>query len=161
MSPIVDDLRIEAEIPPRSVRPGASVVVTLRFLNLGDRLRTLYVICQETYRFGQSTFHLQVGSDPPLVQPPRRAGYVPTAADFHQLAPRGKLELTQTLRLPRSIPPGKYSVQWVYENKVDHWPFPPNTKDAGQPIPGIWEGHIVDPFSVEVARPVVTPRTGR
>jgi hypothetical protein len=158
MSPIVDDLRIEAEIPPKSVPPGTAVVVALQFLNLGVRLRTLYFIAREAYRFGQSTFHLQIGSGPPLVQPPRRASYVPSTTDFHQLRPRSKLEFTQTLRLPRDIPYGKYAVQWVYENELDQWPFPPST---GEPIPGIWKGRLVDSFALEVARPLLSSRLGR
>jgi hypothetical protein len=158
MSPIVDDIRIEAEIPPKSVAPGTAVVVALQFLNLGGLQRTLYFIVRESYRFGQSTFHLQIGSGPPLVQPSRRTGYIPSTADFHQLRPRSTLEFTQTLQLPRDIPYGKYSVQWVYENKLDQWPFPPST---GQPIPGIWTGRIVDSFALEVARPLLSSRLGR
>lgn len=155
MSPIVDDLRIEAEIPPKPLWPGTAVEVTLRFLNVGGRVRTLFLICDETYRFGQSMFQLQIGSDPPLVQPPRRAGYVPSVRDFHQLAPRGQLRATQTLRLPRSIPPGKYSAHWIYENTLDQWPFPPST---GRPIPGIWVGRIKDAFALEVTRSLLGPR---
>ena len=59
MSPIIDDLRIDAEIPPQTQRPGATVVVTLRFSNLGTGMRKLFLIGPEGYRFGQSAFHLQ------------------------------------------------------------------------------------------------------
>jgi hypothetical protein len=156
MSPIIDDLRIDAEIPPQTQRPGATVVVTLRFSNLGTRLRKLFLIGPEGYRFGQSAFHLQIGSGPPLVQPPRRPGYLPTASDFHDLGPRVRLEFTQSLRLPRDITPGKYAVQWVYENVVDHWPGIPGTSVGGKPIPGIWVGRIEDAFEVQVARGVVS-----
>lgn len=165
MSSIVDDLRIEAEIPPRAQRPGAAVVVELRFINHGTRPRTLFVVGDESYRFGQSTFHLHVGSSAPLVQPPRRAGYVPTTADFRPLGPRSVLGLRQTLQLPRDLEPGKYEVEWVYENEVGSWPDSAapasgntssgNTSSGGQPIPGIWRGRIVDAFTIEVAPPQI------
>lgn len=153
MSGIIDDLRIEAEIPPKPVRPGSSVAVTLTFSNLGTRPRTIFLIRDETYRFGQSTFELSIGSGPPLVQPPRRDGYVPTAADFHALAPQAKLQLQQTLRIPADIPaPAKHTVLWVYENEVTTWPGPTSSPTAGQPIPGIWVGRIADRFVVDVRR---------
>lgn len=158
MSPIVDDLRIEAEIPPKPMRPGTAGVITLRFSNLGARMRTLFLIGDESYRFGQSTFHLELGTGETLVQPPRRAGYVPTATDFHKVAPRGQLESTQTLRLPRSIEPGKYVVRWVYENDVKLWPSGPKFPSAGKPIPGIWVGRIEDRFEVTVERGLLIRR---
>jgi hypothetical protein len=89
------------------------------------------------------------------VQPPRRAGYVPSVRDFHQIDPSGELRATQTLRLPRSMPPGKYAVHWIYENTLVEWPFPPST---GQPIPGIWAGYLKDTFAVEVMRALYSPR---
>ena len=158
MSPIIDDLRIEAEIPPTAIRPGAAVVIKLRFLNLGTRARTLYLIGDESFRFGQSTFHLHVSPLATVVQPPRRGSYVPSAADFREIGPRGVLESTQTLRLPRDIKAGKYSVEWVYENHVECWPNSPNSPtlpSAGQSIPGIWVGRIVDSFVLPVARPLL------
>lgn len=158
MSPIIDDLRIEAEIPPKSVRPGSPVVVTLRFSNLGTRLRTLFLIRDETFRYGQSTFQLSVGSGPPVVQPPRRPGHVVTTADFHSLPPRGRLEFSQTLRMPRDIPLGEHAVRWVYENDLGHWPVSPNDSSSGQPIPGIWKGRIEDQFTVEVSRGLIGRR---
>jgi len=157
MSPIVDDLRIEAEIPPKPQSAGAAVVVTLRFLNLAGRTRTLFLIEQESYRFGQSTFQLRIGSNL-LVQPSPRGGYVPTVHDFHLVGPRRQLRATQTLLLPRDTPPGKYVVEWVYENCLVQWPFPPST---GKPIPGIWAGRIVDSFAMEVARPLLGRRGSR
>lgn len=164
MSSIVDDLRIEAEIPPKAQRPGAAVVVTLRFVNHGTRPRTLFLARDESYRFGQSTFQLYVGTGAPLVQPPRRDGYVPTAADFHRLGPRSQLEFTQTLRLPRDIAPGRYKVEWVYENELDCWPGSLSVGPSGGPSDGttiadLWVGRIVDPFTVEVERPVILPRS--
>lgn len=155
MSQIIDDLRIEAEIPPKAQRPGTGVVIKLRFINVGTRPRTLYLIGDETYRFGQSTFQLHVSPLETVVQPPRRGGYVPTVADFHELPPRGLFESSQTLRLPRDIRPGKYAVEWVYENHVECWPTSPNTPSAGQAIPGIWVGRIVEPFHITVARPLL------
>jgi hypothetical protein len=158
MSPVIDDLRIEAEIPPKSVRPGAVVAVSLRFSNIGTRLRTLFLIVDEAYRFGQSTFQLQIGSGPPLVQPPRRAGYVPTAADFHELPPRGRLEFKQTLRLPRDIPLGDHTVLWVYDNEVSTLPQSAVTP-GGKLVAPIWVGHIEDGFTVNVMRALVTRRS--
>lgn len=159
MSPVIDDLRIEAEIPPKSVRPGAIVAVSLRFSNVGSRMRTLFFIGAEVYRSGQSTFQLQLGSGPPLVQPPPREGYVPTAADFHELPPRGRLEFKQTLRLPRDIPLGDHPVVWVYENDVSSLPNavvtppPRGTPSVGKPT--LWVGRIEDGFTVNVARPFI------
>jgi hypothetical protein len=156
MSPIIDDLRVEAEIPPQTQRPGTAVVVTLWFSNLGTRTRTLFLIRAEAYRFGQSTFHLQLGAGPPIVQPPRQGGYTPTAADFHELGPRARLEFTQTLRLPRDTPTGKHTVQWVYHNEVDCWPSAPLPgTPGGGPIPGIWVGRIEDGFTLNVTRGLV------
>lgn len=155
MSPIIDDLRIEAEIPPTALRPGTAVVIKLRFLNLATRARTLHLIGDESFRFGQSTFYLHVSPLATVVQPPRRGSYVPSAADFHEIAPRGVLESVQTLRLPRDIKPGKYSVEWAYENHVECWPTSPNIPAAGQSIPGIWVGRIVDSFVLPVARSLV------
>lgn len=161
MSPIIDDLRIEAEIPPKSVRPGTVVVIPLRLSNLGTRMRTLFFIEAESYRFGQSMFELQVGSGPPLVQPPRRAGYVPKSTDFHELPPRGRLEFTQTLRLPKDAPIGKHAVKWIYENHVTTGPGPAGTPSGSQPLPGLWVGRIEDAFTVEVARPLLSTRPRR
>jgi hypothetical protein len=158
MSPIIDDLRIEAEIPPRPLRPGSAVDVTLTFSNVGTRIRTIFLIRDESYRFGQSTLELQVGSGPPLVQPPPREGYVPTQADFHQLPPRGKLQFQQTLRIPGDLAPAKHTVHWVYENEITTWPSTPGGNTGGQPIPGIWVGRITDRFVVEVKRGRLAPR---
>ncbi len=167
MSSIVDDLRIEAEIPPKAQRPGTAVVVTLRFVNHGTRPRTLFLVRDESYRFGQSTFQLYVGTAAPLVQPPRNAGYVPTAADFHRIGPRSQLEFTQTLRLPRDLAPGQYKVEWVYENELACWPTSSSQSSAGSSagpsdgttIADLWVGRIVDPFAVEVERSVILPRS--
>lgn len=161
MSQVIDDLRIEAEIPPKSVRPGAIVAVSLRFSNLGSRMRTLFFIDAETYRSGQSTFHLQVGSGPPLVQPPPRAGYVPTAADFHELPPRGRLDFKQTLRLPRDIPLGDHAVVWIYENDLTSVPnaaVTPPSPGTSVGKPTLWVGRIEDGFTVNVARPFIGGR---
>lgn len=152
MSPIIDDLQIEAEIPPRPQRPGTSVTVTLRFINVGARMRRIYLIGPESYRFGQSMFRLHVGTGEPLLQPARRGTYVPTAADFHELAPRTRREFSQTLRLPRSIEPGKLEVEWIYENRLECFPSSPSTPTVGQSVSGIWVGRIVDTFTVQVAR---------
>jgi hypothetical protein len=158
MSPIIDDLQIEAEIPPRPQRPGTAVVVTLRFINVGTQVRRIYLIGSESYRFGQSMFRLHVGSGEPLVQPPRRGSYVPTAADFHELAPRTRREFTQTLRLPRAIEPGKHKVEWIYENQLECLPSTPSTPTVGQSIAGVWVGRLVDTFSVQVARGQLGPQ---
>jgi hypothetical protein len=161
MSPIIDDLQIEAEIPPRPQRPGTSVVVTLRFINVGTQVRRIYLIGSESYRFGQSMFRLHVGAGEPLVQPARRGSYVPTAADVHELAPRTPREFTQTLRLPRSIDPGKHEVEWIYENQLEcvpSVPSTPSTPKAVQSLAGIWVGRLVDTFSVQVARGQLGPR---
>jgi hypothetical protein len=158
MSPIIDDLRIEAEIPPKPVRPGTAVEVTLSFSNVGTRARTIFLICDETYRFGQSTFELYVGPTSPLVQPPRLEGYAPTAADFHALDPGGKLGFRQTLRLPADLTPAKYTVHWVYENQVITWPDTSSTGGVGQPIPGIWVGRVAHRFVVDVQRGLSVPR---
>lgn len=157
MSPIIDDLRIEAEIPPRPQRPGTAVAITLRLYNLGTRVRTIYFIVNEAFRFGQSTFRMHVSPQQTVLQPPRRDGYVPSAGDFHELPARSRLDFKQTLRLPADIEPGKHAVEWTYENRVDRWPSAPNIPSAGQPIPGIWEGSLVDAFAIMVSR----PRTGR
>lgn len=159
MSPIIDDLRIEAEIPPRAQRPGTGVVVKLRFLNVGTRARTLYLIRDESYRFGQSTFKLYVSPLETLVQPPRRGGYVPTPADFHPLPARGILEFSQTLQLPRDIKAGKYRFQWVYENQVDCMPAGTPTPAADQAVPPIWTGRNMDENSITVSRPLIVRPT--
>lgn len=159
MSPIIDDLQIEAEIPPRAQRPGTSVVVTLRFVNVGTQVRRIHLIGTESYRFGQSMFQLHVGPGEPLVQPARRGTYVPKATDFHELAPRSRREFSQTLRLPRSIAPGKHKVEWIYDNQLECWPASPSTPSAGQSITGIWVGRLVDTFAIEVSRaPLIPPR---
>lgn len=151
MSPIIDDLRIDAEIPTKSIKPGASVEVSLRFLNLATRARTIFLLCEEALRHGQSTFYLErEGSAPPWVQPERRSSGKPvTEADFHHIAARGKLVFTQTLRLPTDLAPGKYPVRWVYENRVEG--LPAGTPGGGEPIPGIWLGTLEDRFTVSVA----------
>lgn len=160
MSPIIDDLRIDAEIPPRSARPGSSVQVTLRFINVGSQPRTIFLIRSEEFRANQSTFVLERGAGvPPLVQPPPRPhGYVVTQADFHVVKPRAQLAFTQTLRLPPDLKIGQYDVRWIYENTVDHWEGGTVTLDGptqpvndGKPIPGIWLGTIEDRFTVSVA----------
>lgn len=155
MSPIIDDLRIEAEIPPRAQRPGTGVVIKLRFLNVGTRARTLYLIGDESYRFGQSMFELYVSPLEKVVQPPRRGGYVPTLADFHLLPARGILEFAQTLRLPRDIKAGKYLLHWVYANQVDCLPTGPTPLAADQAAPAIWTGQNTDKTSIVVSRPLL------
>lgn len=163
MSPIIDDLRVEAEIPPQAHRPGALVVVTLKFSNLSARPRMLFLINDGAYRSGQSTFLLQIGSGPPLVQPLPQPGYVPTTADFHEIGPRETLAFKQGLRLPREIPPGDYVAQWVYENEVKCWPDAPSLPgtppeaSAGEPIAGIWLGRIEDRFDVKVGAGRIGP----
>lgn len=144
MSPIIDDLRIDAEIPPQSVRPGTAVEVALRFYNTGTKPRMLYFICEQDERHGHSMFVLDPrGPGPIVVQPqPRPNPHQPTAADFHELPPRGKLQLTQTLRVPADLEPGKHEVQWVYENRTDSL--------GGQPISGIWLGTLQDDFVLTV-----------
>lgn len=161
MSPIVDNLRIDAEIPTKSVRPGTSLEVSLRFLNLSTRARKLFLIRSEAFRFGQSTFTLdRGGSGPPIVSPPPRPhGYVVTEEDFHDIDPRGRLAFTQSFRIPPDLAPGAYEVRWVYENAVSQWEGGASTLDGatkplfdGEPIPGIWLGTIEDRFSVTVGR---------
>ncbi|MCX4241814.1 hypothetical protein [Paraliomyxa miuraensis] len=161
MSPIVDNLRIDAEIPPQGIEPGASVVVSLRFLNLDVRARKLFFIRAEPFRFGQSTLTLdRGGSGPPIVSPPPRPhGYVVTEADFHDIAPRSRLAFSQALRVPADLLPGTYGVRWVYENEITQWKGGVNTLDGpsevlfdGKPIEGIWVGSLEDRFSITVRR---------
>lgn len=159
MSPIIDDLRIEAEIPPKAQRPGTGVVIKLRFLNVGTRPRTLYLIGDESYRFGQSTFELYVSPRETVVQPPRRGGYVPTSADFHLLPGHGILEFTQTLRLPRDIKAGKYLLHWVYANQVDCLPAGAPTISPNHAVPPIWTGRNMDETSITVSRPLIVRPT--
>ncbi len=153
MSPIIDDLRVEAEIPPQAHRPGTTVVVKLRFSNLGTRARTLLLNKDEVHRAGQSTFRLEIGSGPPHVQPTGGDDYEPSEADFHELGARGRAEFEQSLRLPAELQPGRYKVRWVYENEVANYPSSAGT--PGKPIPGIWLGRIEDVFELQVARAVI------
>jgi len=144
MSPIIDDLRIDAEIPPQSVRPGTSVEVVLRFVNLDTRPRKVFLRRSEASRYGQSMFRIDVPSPhADIVQPdPISSPPPPTAADFHELAPQATLELSQTLRVPAELKPRKYKVLWTYENRVGRL--------DGEPIPGIWLGTVQIPFVLNV-----------
>lgn len=150
MDSIIDDLRIEAESPPRSLRPGTAKPVTLRFINMGGNQRTLFFIMSETFRFGQSTFRFKGRGGPTQVQPMPRDGYVPSSSDFHTLPPHGELVFTQALNLARTTQVGDLKVEWEYQNPLDSWPS--KMSNGGEPIPGIWRGRLVHEFMVKVIR---------
>lgn len=148
---IVDDLRIEAEPPTRPQRAGSAVPITLHFINLSARTRTLFFPMAEPYRFGQSTFRFKTRSNVPLViQPMARDGYVPRENDFHGLAPHGRLEFTQTVHLARNNPSGDLTVEWEFQNSLDHWPS--KLSNGGEPIPDIWLGRLVQTFKFKVTK---------
>lgn len=150
MDQIIDDLRIEAESPPRSLKPGTAKPVTLHFINLSSRPRTIFFILSETFRFGQSTLRFKTRGGPTQVQPMPRDGYVPTSADFHDLAPGGRLSFEQNLNLPRATPYGDLMVEWTYQNALDCWPS--KMSYGGEPIPGIWRGKLVYNFKIPIIR---------
>lgn len=150
MSTIIDDLRIEAEVPPKAFKAGTAVPVTLHIVNTAARDRVIVFIMSETFRFGQSTFRFRPRSLPTQVQPIPRDGYVARDFDFHQLAPHGRLTFNQTLHLPRTIPIGALNVEWEFKNSVNQWPtrFP----NEGEPIEGIWTGRLTVDFTVKVSK---------
>lgn len=150
MTSIFDDLRIEAESPPRSLRAGTALPVTLTFFNSSSNPRTLFFIGSETYRFGQSTFRFRTRSSPTQIQPMARDGYVPSSDDFHTLPPHGKLVFTQALNLARGTPAGELSVEWEYQNALSVWPA--KMSNGGEPIPDIWRGRLVHNFKFKVVR---------
>jgi hypothetical protein len=150
MDPIVNDLRIEADSPPRSLKPGTQQPVTLQFINVSGVERTLFFIGSETFRFGQSTMRFKVRGGPTQVQPTTRDGYVPVDDDFHVLPPHGRLVFTQALHLPRTTPVGSLSVEWEYQNTISCWPA--KMSNGGEPIPGIWRGRLVHTFTVKVLK---------
>lgn len=148
MDQIIDDLRIEAASPPRSLKPGTALPVTLQFFNLSSKERILFFIVSESFRFGQSTFRFKTRGGPTQVQPISREGYVPTSDDFHTLPPNGRLVFEQNLHLPRGTAAGDLMVEWTYQNAMDCWPS--KMSYGGEPIPGIWRGRIVHNFKVKV-----------
>jgi hypothetical protein len=150
MDSIIDDLRIEAASPPRSLRPGTALPVTLTFINMGGNTRTLFFIGSETYRFGQSTFRFRTRSEPTQVQPMARDGYVPSDADFHTLEPHGRLVFQQALTLARTTPVGNLTVEWTYQNAMEC--YPSKMSNRGELIPGIWRGRLVHNFTVKVTK---------
>jgi hypothetical protein len=150
MDQIIDDLRIEAASPPRSLRPGTAQPVTLQFINLSSNPRTLFFIVSETFRFGQSTLRFKVRGGPTQVQPIARDGYVPNSSDFHTLPPRDRLIFTQNLNLGRTTPLGDLKVEWEYQNALDCWPS--KMSNGGEPIPGIWRGRLTHSFLIRVVR---------
>lgn len=150
MGQIIDDLRIEAESPPGTQKAGSAVAITLQFFNVGAQPRTLFFIVSETYRFGQSTFRFKSRGGPTEVQPMARDGYVPSESDFHEIAPQNRLVFNQKLLLPRTLPPGALTVEWVYQNPLERWPS--KLSNGGELIPGIWRGKLALDFKVKVVR---------
>lgn len=157
-SVVVDDLQIQAMLPGPVVA-GGELVLDLRFLNTGSRLRRIYLVNSEPFRAMQSTLYLDRGpGDPPQMQPPPRPhGYVVTEADFHAIEPGATLSFTQTLRVPADTKPGTYPVRWVYRNEVERWKGGAQTLDGptkdlfgGEAIPGIWIGEQEFRFEVVV-----------
>jgi hypothetical protein len=157
-SPIVDDLQIQAVVPPGPASPGAALPITLTFRNTGSTLRRIYLLQSEPFRAMQSTFFLELPAAGPSMQPePRPHGIVVTEADFHELPPGGTRSFTPTLQLPADLAPGTLWVRWQYSNRVDQWKGGIQTLDGptkelfgGQRIPGIWVGELEVRFAVEV-----------
>jgi hypothetical protein len=159
-SPVDDDLQIRAAVPAGSAWPGSGLTVTLMFHNAGKKPRRIYLVKAEPFRTMQSTFLLERGNAGPSTQPqPPPPGYVVTEADFHELAPDETRSFTQTLRLPKDLAPGTYSVRWEYSNDLDRWEGGSLTVDGytkplfgGKQIPGIWRGELEARFDVVVGK---------
>jgi hypothetical protein len=159
-SRVVDDLQIHAVVPAGTASPGSEVPVTLMFRNTGKKPRRIYLVKAEPFRVMQSTFFLERDAAAPATPPgPQPFGYVVTESDFHELAPDQTRTFTQTLRLPKDLAPGTYSVRWEYNNDMDRWEGGSQTIDGytkplfgGKQIPGIWKGALEVRFDVVLGK---------
>jgi hypothetical protein len=158
----VDGIRIKLVAPGGAAKAGSTITMSLVVENTSDVPRRIYMLGPEAFRATLSDLWLLGADGKPIgmSQPqPRPHGYLPTEADFPEIAAHASKTFQQSLRIDPSVPAGPATVRWELENRVTKMEGGLQTLDGitkplfgGGPIPGIWVGELSAKTAITIER---------